>query len=72
MLNVGNDEHLDLMFYASHTITAYQGVLNKEEMDSLANYQKPIAVFKSHGKWILPDYVLKYPYLYIIPYQLND
>lgn len=72
VLNVGNDEHLDLMFYSKHTITAYQGVFNKEAMDSLANYQKPIAVFKTHGKWILPDYVLKYPYLYIIPYQLND
>ena len=72
VLNVGNDEHLDLMFYANKAITAYQGVFKKDEMDSLSNYQKPIAVFKTHGKWILPDYVLKYPYLYIIPYELND
>jgi hypothetical protein len=72
ILNVGNDEHLDLMYYSNHPITAYQGVFSKNEMDSLAKINKPIAVFKSHGKWDLPKYVLDYPKLYVIPYQLVD
>jgi 4-amino-4-deoxy-L-arabinose transferase len=72
ILNVGNDEHLDLMYYSNHPITAYQGVFSKNEMDSLAKINKPIAVFKSHGKWDLPQYVLDYPKLYVIPYQLVD
>jgi hypothetical protein len=70
VLNVGNDEHLDLMFYSKYPITAYQGVFSKKEIDSLAKINKPIAVFKSHGKWDLPQYILEYPNLYVIPYQL--
>ena len=72
VMNLGNDENIDLMFYNKRKITAYPGFISEENMNLLEKTKTPVAVFMSHGKYVLPPYVTAYPYLYIIPQLLKD
>ncbi len=69
VMNVNSFEDVDVMFYNNH-ITAYHWCPDKQSMEQLAAQQVRIAVFEAHGAYQLPDYVLSYPYLYIIKRQL--
>ncbi len=71
IMNTNSFEDIDVMFY-DNKITAYHWTLSENEFKSFAQNKLPIAVFEPHGKYTLPEYVLKYPYLYIIHKKLID
>lgn len=71
VMNMNSFEDIDVMFY-NKGITAYHWTLPEEDFKSFEQRKIPIAVFESHGNYGLPDYVLRYPYLYIIEKQLID
>jgi hypothetical protein len=58
------------MFY-NPGFTAYHWYFTKEEMEILRAKKIKIAAFMDHGKYILPDYILSYPYLERINYVLK-
>lgn len=71
VMNVNSMEDVDVMFY-NKGITAYHWWLPEEEFKSFEKRKIPIAVFESHGNYGLPEYVLKYPYIYIIKKPLRN
>lgn len=71
IMNMNSFEDIDVMFY-DNKITAYHWTLSENEFKSFAQNKLPIAVFEPHGKNTLPEYVLKYPYLYIIHKKLLE
>lgn len=71
VMNMNSFEDIDVMFY-NKGITAYHWLLPEEDFKSFEYRKIPIAVFEPHGNYNLPDYVLKYPYLYIIKKKLID
>lgn len=71
VMNMNSFEDMDVMFY-NKGITAYHWTLSENDFKSFEQRKLPIAVFESHGRYNLPDYVLKYPYLYIIKKKLID
>ena len=70
VMNLDALEDIPFMFYNS-SCSAYDGVLSEADMNRLAKKKVPVAAFKNHGTYILPGYVLRYPYLYIIPLDLR-
>lgn len=72
VMNLGSNEHVDLMYYSQRNLTAYQGVISQIDLQELLKKKEPIAVFESHGKYLLPNYIKEYPYLYIINEKLKD
>lgn len=66
VMNVSAFEDIDLMFYQPG-ITAYHWSLSEEDMQQLAARHAKVAAFASHGPFVLPDYVYKYPHIIIIP-----
>jgi len=71
VMNMNSFEDIDVMFY-NKGITAYHWTLPEEDFKSFELRKIPIAVFEPHGSYNLPDYVLKYPYLYIIREKLKN
>lgn len=71
VMNMNSFEDIDVMFY-NRGITAYHWTLPEEDFKSFEQRKIPIAVFESHGNYKLPDYVLKYPFLYIIKQELMN
>lgn len=71
VMNMNSFEDIDVMFY-NKGVTAYHWTLFEEEFKSFEQRKIPIAVFDSHGSYNLPQYVLQYPYLYIIDEKLKD
>jgi hypothetical protein len=71
VMNMNSFEDIDVMFY-NNDLTAYHWTLPETDLQELAHKKIPIAVFEAHGKYILPDSVLSYPYLFIIPKKLKD
>ncbi len=72
VMNFGNYENIDVMFYSKRNFTAYPGVLSEAEFQLLAVNKTPVAVFPEHGTCTLPPYVKNYPYLYVVPALLKD
>jgi hypothetical protein len=72
VMNLGSNENIDLMYFSNRNITAYQGVVNAIDLQELLKRKATIAVFDSHGKYQIPDYIKEYPYLYIIKEKLKD
>ncbi len=70
VLNLGALENIAFMFY-NNKVTAYAGVLSEQDMQALAERHVPVAAFINHDQYVLPDYVLKYPYLYLIKRELK-
>jgi hypothetical protein len=60
------------MYFSNRNITAYQGVVKAIDLQELLKRKATIAVFDSHGKYLIPDYIKEYPYLYIIKEKLKD
>jgi len=71
VMNMNSFEDIDVMFY-NKGITAYHWTLPEKDFKSFEQRKIPIAVFEPHGNYNLPDYVLKYPYLYIIKKKLKN
>ena len=72
VMNLSSNENIDLMYYSKRNLTAYQGVISQIDLQELLKKKEFIAVFDSHGKYILPNYIKEYPYLYIINEKLKD
>lgn len=71
VMNMNSFEDVDVMFY-NKGITAYHWTLSEEDFKDFEKRKLPIAVFETHGNYKLPEYVLKYPYLYIIKKELRN
>lgn len=71
VMNMNSFEDIDVMFYNNH-LTAYAWTVSEEEGKALAAKKVPIAVFKHHGSYGLPDWINKYPYLYVIDKELKN
>ncbi len=72
VMNLGSNENIDLMYFSNRNITAYQGVVSAKDLQELLKRKATIAVFGSHGKYQIPDYIKEYPYLFIIDEKLKD
>ena len=70
VINLPFCQQVDLMFY-NPSITAYQKLISSTDLKILENKKMKVAAFCNHGEYVLPDYVLIYPYLYVINYQLH-
>ena len=70
VMNVPSYEDVELMFY-HNDITAYQRWLSEEDLKKLGEKRVPVAVFKSHGEYQLPEYIYSYPNLFIIEKELH-
>jgi 4-amino-4-deoxy-L-arabinose transferase len=70
VMNLGQYEFVDFMFYANR-VSAYDWWFNEKDLEKLAKKRIPIAVFKNHDPYILPEYVYRYPYLVIIEEELK-
>lgn len=71
VMNMNSFEDIDVMFY-NKGITAYHWTLSEADFKDFELKKIPIAVFEPHGNYNLPDYVLKYPYIFIIHEQLKN
>ncbi len=71
VMNMNSYEDVDLMFY-QNDITAYSWCSSEKDFAELEKRKVPVAVFKWHGGYTLPNYVKKYPYLYIIDVELQN
>ncbi len=71
VMNMNSFEDIDVMFY-NRGITAYHWTLSEPEFKEFEKKKIPIAVFEDHGNYKIPDYVKKYPYIYIIKEKLID
>ncbi len=71
VMNVNSFEDIDVMFY-NPGITAYHWRLTEEDFKQLKRKQVPVAVFEERGNYNLPEYVTKYPYVYIIRKHLKE
>ncbi len=71
VMNMNSFEDIDVMFY-NKGITAYHWALPADDFKSFEERKIPIAVFESHGNYHLPEYVMTYPYIYIINKKLID
>lgn len=71
VMNMNSFEDIDVMFF-NNDLTAYHWTLSEEDFEGFAREKIPIAVFEPHGNYNLPEYVLRYPYLYIIRKQLRS
>lgn len=69
VMNLPQHQDVELMFYRNE-LTAYQFCLSEEELRVLAARKVPLAVFATHGRYVVPEYVKRYPYLYVIQQQL--
>ncbi|PZF72980.1 ArnT family glycosyltransferase [Taibaiella soli] len=70
IINVNAFEHTEVMFY-NDGITAYHWWLSNDDIDRLSKTHTRIAAFENHGNYVLPDYIVRYPYLDIIPIKLR-
>jgi len=70
VMGINSLEDVEVMFY-NKDITANHWWITKEDLERLAAQQIPIATFKNRGSYIIPDYILNYPYLYIINEELK-
>lgn len=70
VIGVNSFENVELMFY-NNDITANHWWITPQDADRLAAMKIPVAVFKNHAGYIIPDFILKYPYLYIIDKELK-
>lgn len=71
IMNMNSFEDIDVMFY-NNGVTAYHWTLPEIDFDNFKKKKIKIAVFKNHGNYNLPEYVLNYPYLFIINESLID
>jgi hypothetical protein len=72
IINLSDYENIDLMFFNKRPFAAYQGVFTQIELSKYEKQKIKIAAFADHGKYILPDYIKKYPFIYIINDKLMD
>jgi hypothetical protein len=72
IINLSDNENIDLMFYSKRNLTAYQGVFSETQLKKLSMNKVKIAAFTDHGNFVLPKYIMEYPYLYIINEKLKD
>jgi len=72
IINLSDYENIDLMFFNKRPFAAYQGVFTQIELSKYEKKKIKIAAFADHGKYILPDYIKKYPFIYIINDKLMD
>jgi len=72
VINLSDYENIDLMYYNKRPFAAYHGVFTVDELNKLLAQKVKIAAFADHGKYILPDYIKNYPFLYIIDKKLMD
>jgi len=72
VINLSDYENIDLMYYNKRQFSAYHGVFTVDELNKLLAQIVKIAAFADHGKYILPDYIKNYPFLYIIDQKLMD
>ena len=70
VMNVNTHDNLAIMFY-NDDIRASFSCVDEEDFYRLAAKKTPIAAFENHGEYVLPDYLLNYPYLYIIHQRLD-
>jgi hypothetical protein len=49
------------MYFSNRNITAYQGVVSAIDLQELLKRKATIAVFDSHGKYQIPDYIKENP-----------
>ena len=71
VLNVVSFEDLDVMFY-NNNLNAYSWLLNPQAIDSLQKADVPIAVFKAHGLYGIPEQVSHYNKTLIIDKELRE
>lgn len=71
VMNMNSFEDIDVMFY-NPGITAYHWTMTAEHFEEFKTKKIPIAVFKEHGLYNIPDYVRNYPYLHIIDIDLKE
>lgn len=69
-MNVRTPEQIDLMFY-NNDITAVHFSIEEKYINELASKKIKIATFMDHAASTNPEYVNKYPYLYVIPIELK-
>ncbi|MCC6185822.1 MAG: hypothetical protein IT256_01575 [Chitinophagaceae bacterium] len=70
VINLNAMEHVDAMFY-SKRIEAYHSEISEAEFEKFAQKSIPIAAFASREGHVLPDYIVRYPLLYIIKANLK-
>ena len=70
VMNLPSFEDVELMFY-HNDITAYHWWVTEKDLEEMARKKIPVAVFRNHGDYNLPDYVNNYPYLFIIDEMLD-
>ena len=71
VMNVNSFEDTDVMFY-HNDLTAYHWTLPEADFKEFEKKKLKIAVFQNHGNYILPDYVINYPYIHIINKELKS
>jgi 4-amino-4-deoxy-L-arabinose transferase-like glycosyltransferase len=71
VMNMNSFEDIDVMFY-NNGITAYHWTLPEIDFVNFKKNKIKIAVFKPHGDYNLPKYVIEYPYLFIINEDLRN
>jgi 4-amino-4-deoxy-L-arabinose transferase-like glycosyltransferase len=67
---VNSFEDVELMFYHSDIIANHWWIA-PADLERLAAMKVHVAVFKSHAGFAPPDFLLNYPYLYVIDQELK-
>lgn len=70
LINTPEFEHPNVMFY-NQGITANHYWPSEAELAALEQDKIPVAAFADHNNYVLPDYVRRYPYLYIVNIDLD-
>lgn len=70
VVNCNQMEHVDIMFY-NNELEAYHHTIPEKEFIAKTKNGIKIAAFESRDNYPLPDYIRKYPNLYIIPAKLR-